>query len=78
MAKYVEINGTKYNPELMKGYTKEKFMRQNKNKFKDPEVQWDMIKDKMEVKESKKKANRSSRKVEDKLDQEKVEKTEKD
>lgn len=60
--KIFEFDGVKFNLEALKGYTKSQFVKQNKARFKDAGLVWDMMKDKIPaVKKSKSKSKFQSR-----------------
>lgn len=65
------FDGVKFDLNALKGYTKTKFIKQNKNRFKDPSIAWDMMKDKIPTIKKSKKAKKE---IEKKLAEEKVNK----
>lgn len=73
--KILTIQGVQFNLDALKGTTKDKFIAQNKDRFKNIDHIWSMIEDKIEVAKPKKK-RKKLKKVEEKLAEDKVNKPE--
>lgn len=75
----LEFDGVKFNLDALKGYTKGKFVKQNKNRFKNVDAVWKMIEDKLDALKPKKKGKKAKKVeevIEEKLSFDKVDKPE--